>query len=113
MKNPLKEKIFRSFKIVCVYFQTGSQRPRSFNCGFELSVLWRTKTSPFSPKRAGPVANACRTVMVRSAWTETKPFPATLTNQVGILDATFTRGGGMYISLGLLVLIILLVVLLR
>jgi len=36
-----------------------------------------------------------------------------LTNQVGIPDAAFIRGGGMYISLGLLVLIILLVVLLR
>jgi hypothetical protein len=36
-----------------------------------------------------------------------------LTNQVGIPDAVLTRGGGMYISLGLLVLIILLVVLLR
>jgi len=40
-------------------------------------------------------------------------LPSVLTNQVGIPVAAFNKGGGMYISLGLLVLIILLVVLLR
>jgi CheY-like chemotaxis protein len=58
----------------------------------------------------GTLFRGRRETRIRCSITNTAPL---LTNQVGIPDAVLIRGGGMYISLGLLVLIILLVVLLR
>jgi hypothetical protein len=66
-----------------VYFQIGWQRPSSLI--FQLSVLCQTKICCFT-QHAGNAP-------LRLEWT--KPSSVTLTNQVGILDAAFTRGGGM------------------